>query len=80
MGRLIPAEIGMEFYRRFAWITIRRCATCPPRKWTKRRSSIEQRVAAASARPVAEPEPDPDDTDLEELGIGLEDEGTFDVA
>ena len=35
-------------------------------------------VAAASARPVAEPEPNPDDTDLEELNIGLEDEGTFD--
>lgn len=44
----------------------------------KRRSSIEQMVAAASARPVPEPEPDPDDTDLEELGIGLEDEGNFD--
>lgn len=51
---------------------------CPPRKWTKRRSYIEQMVAAASARPVAEPEPDADDTDLEELGIGLEDEGAFD--
>ena len=34
-------------------------------------------VAAASARPVAEPEVEVDDTDLEELGIGLE-EGGFD--
>lgn len=68
----------MEFYRKVKIDHDPTMRDLSAEEMDETQSYIEQMVAAASARPVPEPEVEVDDTDLEELGIGLDDEVTFD--